>query len=581
MASLPPALLTFDRPWTLGILLLLAPLVAVMLRAIARSRLRRDRFVEAQALGRMAVSGNEREILWRAGLAVTALALTVIALAGPRWGGGLGSLLPGESPSLVVALDVSQSMLADDLPGGRIGLARDILVQVAEGMPGWKIGLVAFADEAQVFCPLTTDVRAVVTLAQRARPGAELQAGSNLEHGLTAAQQLLGKRPGAVLLLSDGEQLAGDATRAARILKEAGTLLVAVGIGTEVGGKIPSGTDLFGQTIYRTYRGGIVNSHLEVENLTAIAEKAGGRYLDGQGEAAAHRAVQLMTQRWGASAGDEPGVTLYVFPLALALILLIADAAWLARRRLASLGFSKVLQAAMKRSGHLLALAALTQIAWTWPWAGPLQKAADAYSQGDYPAAVGNLQQALQSRPDDPKLLYDLGCSQYQGGDFAGAALSFKKALDRLPQDAKLRSWAHYNLGNALFRQSEQAKDPKPLLKAAAAEYEQVLKRMPDDDDASHNLALVKERLSESKSSAKPDVPKPGNSPAAGGVPEEGPAPDQAEIDATLDALEHDERQRQAESAQDAANRPSSPSDLMRQMMRQGSDPAQPDRKDW
>ncbi|GEM_PF-916830 len=583
LLSLPPALLSFDRPLAFLVLLALVPLLALMIRTLTSLRLRRARFADFPALGRMAVSSNEGEILLRMTLTMAALALGVLALAGPRWGGSLGSLQPGEVPALVVALDVSQSMLADDVDGGRIDRARAVMTEILEGLPSWKVGMVAFADEAQVFCPVTSDSRALITLAQRARPGSELKPGSNLEVALNASLKLLGKRPGAILLLTDGEELAGDASRAVRALKDAGVLLVTLGVGTEQGGKIPSGSDLFGQPIFRTYRGALVTSRLNERGLKALAAGAGGHYLDAASPAAAPRTLQLIQERWGTAKADEGGALLATLPLLLCFLLLVAEAAFSARRRLSALGslsFRRVLETALKRSGNLIVLAALTQIAWTWPWEGVLTEAARSYGNGDYPAATARLEQAVSSRDADPRLWYDLGCSRYQGEDYGGAAIAFKKALGKLPDSSKLRPWAHYNLGNALVRQSERAQKAKPLLEAAAEEYEKVLQIDPRDEDARHNLELVQARLADDKGGAKPDPSRAGNKSARAGVFDL-PAPDQAEIGAMLDALEHDERQRQMEASQAQPKPPATAGDLMRQLLRQPPEGSQSDHKDW
>lgn len=580
MPSALPTMLTWDRPWALLALLLLLPLLAVMTRAIARLRQRRESYAESPALDRMAVTGNEHEVLLRMGLIAAALAFGILALSGPRWGARLGSLLPGEAPSLVVALDVSQSMIVEDLAGGRFERARAVMTEVVEGLEGWRVGLVAFADEAQVFCPMTSDSRALITLAQRARPGAELRGGSNLEVALSTSQELLGERPGAILLLSDGEALSGEAMRAVGPLKDAGTLLLAVGVGTPAGGKIPASTDLFGQPIFRTYHGQIVISRLDERGLKALAENAGGQYLNSDSPATAQRIIQLLTERWGGAQTGEAGVPLMTPPLVLCLLLLIAEAILSVRRRLSTLSFKRLLDEAVKHTGVLLAILSLSQIAWTWPWQSALSGASKAYEKGDYTSAVMQLEQALAQNPDDPKLLYDLGCSLYQGGDYAGAALAFKKALDRLPEGSKLLPWTHYNLGNALFRQSEQEKEGKKLLEEAGKAYEEALEWDPDDEDARHNLAVVKARLADASEGGQESSKPSGNPKAPGSVPDM-PAPDHAEIEAVLDALEHDERQRQAEAAQGQRPETMTPRDFLRQLMRQGSDPSQPDRKDW
>lgn len=573
-------MMSFDRPLAWLALLALLPLIASMIHAVKRLQARRARYAEAPAMERMAVSGNESELLLRMGLVAGALFFGVVALTGPRLGGTSAPRAASASPSLVIALDVSDSMRVMDVEGGRFDRARAIMTEVVEGLDGWKVGLVAFADEAQVFCPLTSDARALVTLAQRARPGSELRGGTNLEAALRVSQAQLGDRPGAILLLTDGEALGGEAKKAVPALRESGSLLLAMGVGTERGGRITSGTDLFGQPIYRTYRGVLVNSQRDERALKALAAEAGGRYLDASQPGVAQEVIALLQARWKGSPQSVPGVSLSAPPLVLALVLLLADVLFGVRQRLPKLSFARVLNATLRRGGHLIVLLALLQPAFTWPWAGALAGAARSYEAGDYPQALSQVEAALRDRPDDPRLLYDHGCALYQTGDYAGAVLAFKKALDRVPDDSSLRPWIHYNLGNALVRQSERSGKAQELLQAAAVEYEQVLELDSTDGDAQHNLEVVRARLTE----AAPEAPKPapgasGNSPAPGTVPDM-PDPDAAEVEALLDALEHDERQRQAEAAQ-PRQAPATAGDLMRQLLRQGPDASQPDRKDW
>lgn len=580
---------SWDRPLWLWALWLLVPMGWGLLRSLWRLRSRRDRYADPELFAEMRVRVPEREDALRLGLLIGAFACLVIAAAGPRVGASPGTRLPGEVPTLVVALDVSKSMGVSDLNSSRMEAARESLGVLLDNLPGWRVGLVAFADEAMVLCPMTTDVTAVKTLAARLKPGhAELRQGSNLEAAMHVALGQLKGRPGALLLASDGEQLAGEALKVVPELKKAGAIAYALGVGTGTGGRVPDGQDLFGEPTYRMDRAGQpVLSRAKLGTLQELARDTGGVFADAGARGAAEDLLAALRARWGSEGVAELGRSLYQGPLVVGLVLWLASILLEYRARLSfasHLSVAKVFRRLSRMAGLALALAALGQTAWTWPWAGlqETRQAAQAYSQGRYGTAQKTLEALVAAHPGDPRLQYDLGCARYQAGDYAGAVKAFEAALAKLPKGSKRAGWIRYNLGNAEYRLGESRNDRRAHWQKAVSHYQAALAAAPKDADARYNLEFVARRLKELKPPRSPggkgqEQAKPQPSPGGESLPNE------AEIQATLDALQHEEQKLQeAIKPPPPVEETTSASDLFKQLMNQSTKQSPfTDRPDW
>jgi Ca-activated chloride channel family protein len=183
----------------------------------------------------------------------------------------------------VVALDVSRSMQARDVRPDRLGRALLEVGALLDGLAGDRVGLVIFAGEAFVQCPLTTDYDAARLFLRAVSPRSVPQQGSDLGNALLAARQVLeasaagASRSKVVLVVTDGEDLEGGAREAAAQLAEAGIRIFALAVGTAAGEPIPV-TDASGAvTGYKKGPGGDpVVTRLDLATLRAVAEKGGG-----------------------------------------------------------------------------------------------------------------------------------------------------------------------------------------------------------------------------------------------------------------------------------------------------------------
>jgi Ca-activated chloride channel homolog len=204
----------------------------------------------------------------------TAAVLVLVALCRPQWG---QDDLPGSSKGLdvVVALDVSRSMLADDLSPTRLAAAKAAIAALLQGLEGDRIGLVAFAGSAFLVCPLTQDYNAFASMLNEVGTRTMPLGGTSIERALIEARRALGSMPErskVLILVSDGEDHAGDLAAAGNALRDADILVISVAAATLGGGVIPLGDGEF----VRDSKGHLVVSRLKMEPLTTLATTTGG-----------------------------------------------------------------------------------------------------------------------------------------------------------------------------------------------------------------------------------------------------------------------------------------------------------------
>ncbi len=269
-------MVSFGEPRILGLLVLPAVVGAVVvLRHLTRLRLQRSLASPAvwdRVMGGVPATGLVRMLLWSG-----AAAMIILALARPQWGE-----LPGEESvrtrDLVLALDVSASMLATDVPPSRMAKSIETAQRLLPLLEGNRVGVVVFAGEAYPLVPLTIDLDAVAAFLSGIYPGMVARPGSDLERAVAASLELLPPdgEGRVVVLVTDGENLQGNVDAAVSAIKESGVGALTVVAGTERGGPIPEvGPD--GAVHHKRDQNGqpvITRAHPEV--LGAIADAVGG-----------------------------------------------------------------------------------------------------------------------------------------------------------------------------------------------------------------------------------------------------------------------------------------------------------------
>lgn len=273
--------MTFAAPiWLLVVLPILAGLAAFRIFAGRQAQRALETAFHTPLLERLRQSVDRRRRRIKAGLVLLGVLALGLGLARPRWGQSEISV-ERTGADLVVALDVSRSMLAADADGtNRLAAATQALRRLLATLEGDRVGLVLFAGEAFVAVPLTRDYTVVERMLDAASPAAISEPGSNLGEAIPRARDCLragGRGPCALLIVSDGEQLQGDAAGAAQGAAAAGLRVHTAGVGSAAGALVPSRTADAGG-FARNLFGRDVRSHRDETQLQRIAAAGGGRY---------------------------------------------------------------------------------------------------------------------------------------------------------------------------------------------------------------------------------------------------------------------------------------------------------------
>jgi len=261
-----------------------------------------------------------------------AAVLVPLVLANPQWGTRTTTHVI-KSADVQVLFDISNSMLAPDVPPSRLERARQLALRLTEALRTERIGLVFFAGNAYVQSPLTTDWQAIRLFLQAADPGQAGTQGTAIGDAIRLVlreSEADSSQGGVIFLLTDGEDHDEDAVEAVTEAAGSGWVTHVIGVGTEDGGTIPIMTNR-GQDLKRDADGQPVTTRLNEELLRSIARAGGGEYNRvGDDDAIVRQALAAMdtfsqrrsTQRVFSEKGSYFAVAL--LPLILILFILLA-----------------------------------------------------------------------------------------------------------------------------------------------------------------------------------------------------------------------------------------------------------------
>jgi len=386
---------------------------------------------------------------WLAG--VTGV-IAALALAGPAWQ-RIEQPVFRSDQALVIALDLSRSMDAQDIAPSRMQRARLKILDMLERRKSGQTALIVYSANAFTVTPLTSDTDTIAALVNSLSTDIMPSRGSYPISAIYKGQQLLeqaGVGFGEVLLITDGGA-SPAAERAATDLQAAGYTLSVLGVGTAQGAPIPK----LGGGFVTDQAGQIAVARLEERSLRELAAAGGGRYAtltpDGRdldhllaGEAGARAATDesLATDQWRE---EGPWLALLLLPLGA----LAFRRGWVVVLAFALLPLSDPAEASI----------------WDDLWQTRDQQAQRHLQDGNAADAA-----ALFNDPEWRAV------AEYEAGDYAASAARFAEQGDTRNL---------YNLGNALARQGE--------FESAIDAYEEVLELEPDNEDAAYNRDLVKQ----------------------------------------------------------------------------------------
>jgi Ca-activated chloride channel family protein len=487
---------------------LLALLVGAVAAGAALRRRARVRVLLGERLGDSLAPGVEvaRPVL-RAGSTALSLLLFSMAMSQPQCG-SRAELTKRRGIDVVVALDASKSMRARDVLPSRLERAKLELSTLLDELKGDRVAIVAFAGDAFVQCPLTSDYAAAKLFLRAIDPDQMQEGGTNIGAALLTAQRVLegadrGAKDRVVVLLSDGEDLSGEVSEATDALKNAGIKVYTVGIGSAGGEPIPVFDKQGDRTGYLKdpSTGQTVLSRLDEAGLEAIAQATGGEYFHRTGEVAvpevAARIDRLqktelesrITIRY-----DERFQAFLLPGLGLLVLAMLVAPPW--RRR----------GAGPAVGAGLLLLAAPAQALGPFEANPPgVERGLNAYDEGRFEDALRAFQDAEREAPGNPALEYNRGNALYRLGRYAESREAYRRAADTAGTSLKERDL--YNMGNALAQLGDTD--------GAIGAYRKALVLEPRDEAARHNLEVLLRKIPPPKSQSS-DGGTDGGRPDAG-----------------------------------------------------------------
>lgn len=444
------------RPWWL-LAALPAFLIAFLLWRQTRKAVQWQDLVSPDLLPYLIDGKSLRSRPWQIAALLAAWLIACIALAGPAWEKRSLPVQKNQN-ALVILLDLSPSMLSEDLKPSRLVRARlkilDILRERRDGLTG----LLVYSADAHVVTPLSDDIGTIRSLIPSLHPDIMPQRGSNTEAAIARALQLLsdaGATSGDLLLITDGvvEEAQANINKQ---LQNSGVRLSVLGVGTDMPAPIPGSRGNF----VRDQANNIVTTQLDEQVLRQLANQNNGRYARVSGDnrdldwllaQAAEMNEEINSVEQEFDSWYDHGywliflllpIVLYCFRRGVLLVLLCIPASLLYSTESHALG-------------------------WNDLWFTKDQQAQRALQQGDAKAAAETF--------EDPQWK---ASAEYRAGNYEAAAKHF--AGDDSAQ-------SHYNRGNAF------AKSHK--LEEAISAYDEALKRQPEFPEATANRDLVKKLL--------------------------------------------------------------------------------------
>ncbi len=325
--------------WALAAMPLAA---ALFLWAAWQRRKAFRRFGDGAPSRRLAAAVSTRRRRWKAALVVLGVLLLGLTLAGPQIGTKLRDV-KREGIDLIIALDVSLSMQAEDVAPNRLERAKNEIKKLLDDLRGDRVGLVIFAGDAFLQCPLTTDYGAVRLFLDVADPSLLPTPGTDFGAALRTAVNAFDApstdeaqpRSRALLFVSDGENHVADVDAILQEAREAGIVIFAAGVGEAVGAPIP----LFRGDRRSGYKkdpsGQVVQTHLEEAALKTLAED-GAYFRIARTSSSLQEIIKALDRlskaEFGVDQFEEYEVK-YQWPLFFALLLLLGERLFSDRRR--------------------------------------------------------------------------------------------------------------------------------------------------------------------------------------------------------------------------------------------------------
>jgi len=476
----------FQYGYLLNLLWLIIPLTAVVAYYM-RWQLKTEKSVfKSNIVNHILPHRNALQDRTKLCLFFMSIVFLILAIANPQIG-MKGEKIKGQGLDIMLLLDVSNSMLAEDIQPNRISRSKFFITKFLDQLKHDRVGLVLFAGSSYLQVPLTIDFTSIKLSMPIIDPANFPSQGTNIGEAVTMAGNTLGlaeSKSKAIVIITDGEDHDKEASAAIETARKNGIKVFAIGVGEEKGAPIPVGNGEY----KKDENGNIVMTSFNrsvLENLASIGN--GSFYHLGQQGDIVEDVVAELNKLEGKDFEDfdMSNFNSYFYWFALAALLLlfvefmlpsldykqflknISSLVFLIFFSLSATAQTKEIEAQNKKSRTLI------------------RNGNSSYQNNNFDKAELNYRKALVIDPKSKSANYNLGNTLYSQQKFQESQEYYEKSIDK--NDDKLsRARAYHNMGNACFKSNQ--------LEQAILAYENALKLNPSDMETKYNLAMAKKQ---------------------------------------------------------------------------------------
>ena len=487
----------FEDPIYLYLLVLIPILVLIRFISYRNQKKRLRKFGDPVLLKELMPDVSRFRPLAKFWLLLSALALLIVMLARPQ----MGTKISHEKRvgiETIIALDISNSMRAEDVAPSRLDRSKMMVENLIDHFTNDKIGLIVFAGDAFVQLPITSDYVSAKMFLSSIDPSMMATQGTDIARAVTMATHSFTQEEGigkAIIVITDGEDHEGGALEAAKAAKDADMRVYVLGVGSVNGAPIPiPGTGDY----MKDNTGNTVMSALNEDMCKQVAQAGGGAYIHVENNSAAqqqldHELDKLAKKETTTTVYSEFDEQFQAFAI-LALLLLVLEICIFDRRnpllkRVSLFGRGE----RMKVNGDgrlplLLVISLSTFLLSPSTASGQtdrqyIRQGNKLFRAGDYPNAEVSYRKAIEKNPKNSQAAFNLGNALMAQKKDSAAVQQFESA-SRLETNPLRKSQSFHNIG--VICQSHK------MYGEAIEAYKSALRLNPNDDETRYNLVLCK-----------------------------------------------------------------------------------------
>lgn len=422
-------------------------------------------------------------------LIMLAFASFIIALAKPQWGYYYEEVIQ-RGADIIILLDTSDSMLAQDVPPNRITWAKRKVEDLLKLLEGDRIGLIAFSGGSFVFAPLTVDYETFRMLLDNVDTDVIPLEGTKIAEALETAIKSFDNKKGnskVIILITDGEDYSENLDDMIAHAKKENITIHGIGIGKQEGSPIP----IPDTGLKKDKEDKLVISKLNESSIKKIARETGGLYIPSSAadvdiKTIYYKAIKKMDTNEHASSKEKRIHDRFPLFIFFGILFLITEF------------FISEKKHARKTLAVFIPLFFMIFFSEPYSWAH-LKNKVDAgnmlYESKKYKEALETYLNAQIDYPKNEALKNNIGNTYYRLNDYENALQSYTDLLGSL--NKKVQEKAYYNAGNTLFKLQR--------FQEALDYYKRALELNPQDEEARYNFELTKKALEEMKKQNKED----------------------------------------------------------------------------